>query len=127
MIPRALVLPDGSERPVSDLYGRNVLAHAGVGNPEAFAAALEALGARVVARRFARDHAMPTVEEADRIDDVACDASADTVVTTRKDLVKWRTLPVRPTGLVALDVALEVTDGEAPLLSACLGAGPAPR
>jgi hypothetical protein len=70
---------------------------------------------------------MPAEGDAERIDAAARAAGAETVVTTRKDLVKWRALPARPTGLVALDVALEVIDGEEALLGLALGPPPAPR
>jgi tetraacyldisaccharide 4'-kinase len=126
-VPRALVLADGSQRPLSNLSGRAVFAAAGIGNPAAFEAALRDLGARVVGRRFVRDHAMPSAADAARIDLEARRAGADAVLATRKDLVKWRALPVRPAGLLALDVALEVTDGEAALLALALGPPPPDR
>ena len=119
-VPRALVTALGEERPVEELRGRSVFAVAAIGNPAAFEATLTDAGARVVGRVFERDHAVATTSDAARVAALARAARADRVVVTRKDLVKWRTLPTLPEGLCALDVGLEVVEGEAALLEAAL-------
>jgi tetraacyldisaccharide 4'-kinase len=119
-VPRALILAGGEERPIDELRGRNVFAVAAIGNPAAFEASLADAGARVVGRVYDRDHAVATRSDAARVAALARAARADRVVVTRKDLVKWRTLPVLPDGLCALDVGFEVVEGETDLLLASL-------
>lgn len=119
-VARGLVLPSGAARPLDALRDRPVLAYAAIGNPAAFEATLVSLGARVVARRFPPDHHAPTAREADEVSVAARMAGAALVVTTRKDLVKWRALPRLPDGLVALEAGLEIVSGERGLLDRVL-------
>jgi len=93
-IPSAIVHLDAGElravrgatgRPIDALKGQSVLAIAAIGDPDAFAAQLNALGARVTTEAF-RDHyrystadAMTLAEKATRYDLVVC---------TLKDAVK---------------------------------------
>jgi tetraacyldisaccharide 4'-kinase len=118
--PTALVRADGATAPLLDVKGRPVLAYAGIGNPWAFRGTLEDLGCRVVADRFVPDHHALSLREADEIVQAASAAGAELIVTTRKDLVKWRALARRPEGLVAVDVETDVTEGADALLALVL-------
>ncbi len=119
-VPRALVSIGGGERPIESLRGLPVLAYAAIGNPGQFEATLAALGARVVGRRFPPDHHRPTEVEAAAVAEEAKALAAAAVVTTRKDLVKWRSLASPPPSLVALDASIEVVENERPLLERAL-------
>lgn len=119
--PRALLAPDGRERPLSDLRDAKVHAWAGIGNPEAFAGTLRDLGAKVVGTTFVRDHHRPSDAELSAVAEVASSEGAERIVCTRKDWVKLSGRPGLPPGLVAVDVELEVDEGEAALL-ACVQA-----
>ncbi len=114
--PRALLGPKGGESPLSGLRGAAVHAWAGIGNPEAFAGTLRDLGARVVGTTFARDHHRPTDAEMAAVAAAAAAEGADRVVVTLKDLVKLSGRAGLPAGLVAVDVVLEVAEGERELL-----------
>jgi tetraacyldisaccharide 4'-kinase len=100
------------------LKGRRVLAYAGIGRPQKFAATLKALGAQVVRLAVFPDHHVFTVRQARALLDEA--ARDDLVlVTTEKDFVrlsgpelKWladksHALPVR----LAFDTPKLVADG----------------
>ena len=124
-VPRALVSVTGEERPLDVLRGATVLAYAGVGNPKAFLGTLLDLGARVVASRLVPDHHAPTSAEAARLADDARAAGASVVATTRKDLVKLRSLPglaaSHSSMFLAVDVETHVVEGGADLLARAIG------
>jgi len=96
---------------------------------------LEQLAARVAPFDAFRDHHAYTAEELNQLVGAAEAAGAKTLVTTGKDFVKW--FPMIDAGeiasaveVVALEVALRVTDGEdvlrsriAPLLPGAKGQG----
>ncbi|MCL7750201.1 tetraacyldisaccharide 4'-kinase [Guyparkeria hydrothermalis] len=87
---------DQTERPITDLAGREVIALAGIGNPERFFAMLEAEGVEVEAHPL-DDHAAPTRTQARAwLDD------GRPVVMTEKDAVKWPEPPVRPGQLLVV-------------------------
>lgn len=73
------------ERPIAVLAGRRVLAVSGIGEPAAFEAQLAAVGASVVAGRFADHHAY---DAGDAVTLARRAEAVDDVVTTLKDAVK---------------------------------------
>lgn len=101
----------GTERPVSFLDGRSVLAVSGIGNPAAFEATLAGIGARVAGRLRFPDHHRYSPEDLARIGREAEAAGADAVVTTQKDAVKWPESSNGPPAFV-LVVSLTLTQGE---------------
>ncbi len=126
-VPRALVrAADGVETPPGALEGAAVFAWAGIGNPRAFEALLADLGARVVGRRFDRDHRAIGPGDVAAVARAARAAGASLVVVTRKDLVKLSALAPLPGEIVALDVELEVGPGADELAALALGLGAAP-
>lgn len=77
--------------PLEDLEGRSVLAFCGIGNPEAFRATLNQLGARVMDVREYPDHHPYSRSDVEDLRRWARQAPADvSVITTQKDLVKLR-------------------------------------
>lgn len=132
--PRALVASKRGEIPVDALRGVSVHAYSGIGNPAAFEAMLVDLGATVVGATRAPDHHAMTSESASRVTSAAAEEGAALVVTTVKDLVKWRALPDGPARVadarvrvLALDVDTEVVEGERELLALVLSARRADR
>ncbi len=103
------------------LVGRPVLAFAGIARPEKFFATLEALGARIHARRRFADHHRYEPRE---IDALLAEAAARglTPVTTEKDHV--RLAPAHRSAILALPVTLrfETPERVAALLGAALAA-----
>ena len=98
------------EYPLAWLQGQKVAALSALGNPAAFEAMLETLGANVLARFRFRDHKQITDAELVRICQEAKSSNVEAVVTTEKDAVKLdpeiATLP-----LLALQVAMHI-EGE---------------
>lgn len=94
------------EEPLAD---REVLVACGIGNPRAFVATVEGMGARVVARRFFRDH-----HHYDAADARALAEPGLPVVVTEKDWVKLG--PLWESGdLHVVRIAFEAMDGAADL------------
>ncbi len=108
-LARFLPLAGGAPVRPETLAGRSIVALCGIGAPEAFAAQLEALGARVKLLAFGDHHRYSA-------GDVAAAAGAagpdGLVVTTAKDAVKLRPLygPEAPPCLVA-ELEVRVTQG----------------
>lgn len=114
LVPDALVRADAAEdtRALASIAGEDVLAVAGVGDPRAFAAQLQAAGARVTLRAFADHHPYDDGDVAALVQA----AGTRMVLTTLKDAVKlsprWpRTAP--PLRYVSQRVVVE--DGGAAL------------
>lgn len=85
-------LSDNAVLPLETLRGRQIAAACAIGNPDAFFATLERLGARLVERHPYRDHASFTV------------TSVYPIVITEKDAVR---LANAPENIWALEIALE--------------------
>lgn len=106
-VPTHLTDFRGSTLPLATLQNRKVLAVAGTGDPDAFLATLEKLGAEVAGEMIFADHHPYGVDDADAILATAEKKRADLVVTTAKDAVKLRPLVTRSREKVAtLDVSL---------------------
>lgn len=103
--------------PLATLRGTRIAAFAGIGNPAAFRATLEQLGAEVVAFRAFPDHHAYSAGDLHTLATWARAAHATLAVTTLKDLVKFRTATLDGIPLVALEIAVEVIAGSAPLES----------
>jgi len=84
-------LRDGSdERPVDDLRRMRVVGVTGIGNPEAFAAALRRHAAAVLDHVVLDDHHDYAAGEVRDVIESAARSGAEAVVITEKDHVKWR-------------------------------------
>lgn len=98
----------GAFRPVAppDLAGRRVLVACGIGNPAAFVATVERLGAEVADAVFFRDHHPYEAGDAARLA-----RQGLTVVVTEKDAVKLSPLWGADLPLLVVRVEFEAIDG----------------
>ncbi len=104
---RARLKPDAAS--VAQLLGKQVLAFAGIGDPERFFRTLRASGIEVARTRpFADHHAFSR----DELAALAADAAREqlTLVTTEKDLARLRGSEGAPDGIVPFAVQLEFDD-----------------
>ncbi len=99
---------DGRPAALDALAGRVVHACSAIGNPAAFAATLEDLGARVVGRTELPDHARLSPARWQAVLAASRREAAELVVVTRKDAVKCDPLPP---GVAVLDVETVVLEG----------------
>jgi tetraacyldisaccharide 4'-kinase len=126
---------DGSHRAASEIAGSaggsppsgcRVFAFCGIGNPGAFFATLEGLGAKIAGRLALNDHAAYTPEVLARVRHAASESGADLLATTRKDGVKIGETDLG-LPLWQLEIEMHVTEGEAALIEglrrACMGKG----
>jgi len=97
----------------SDLAGKRVLCVSGVGNPDAFAAGVRTLGARVAGRADFGDHHAYEAADVAAIAARASELAAEVVVATEKDAVKLASLdwPAAAPPLRVLRVEAVVTEG----------------
>lgn len=105
-----------ASRPLEWVRGRRVYAFSALGNPQAFPAALAALGADVLHHRPFRDHHWYDEADLDAVARAARDADAQAIVTTEKDAVKIRGFPTDSPPLVVLAVELTMGQGEGQLV-----------
>ncbi len=107
---------NGATLAASELAGERVLAVCGLGNPETFFGAVRELtGDDLVVRQFA-DHHVYARGDVEAICGAAERRRVRSVVTTRKDWVKLRSLwPAEGPALLRLDVRLVLNEGEAAL------------
>ena len=111
--PQALFRCDDEEIPLSQLSGRKVAAFCGIGNPESFLATLAQLGAKVIARKFLRDHINYNETIVPQLTQWRQDCGADWLMTTEKDWVKLKQFPAvrKWRELHWLKIELDVTEG----------------
>lgn len=104
---RARLKPDAAV--VAQLFGKRVLAFAGIGDPERFFRTLRASGIEVARTRPFADHHMFSQAE---IAALVADAQREqlTLVTTEKDLARLRGNKGVPGGIVPFAVQLEFDD-----------------
>ena len=109
-IARLVALAGGTPLAATWLHGRVVVALCGIGEPEAFRAQLERLGARVRLHAYGDHHAYRPAEVAEAL---AAAGPAGTVVTTAKDAARLRPLwPAAAPACLVAELAVRVTYGE---------------
>ena len=101
-------------RPVglAELAGARVRAFAGIAAPDAFATTLEASGVDLARLVPFPDHHWYTGEELARLDHRAGELGAAGLITTEKDWVRLRKLPLPRRPLWVLAIRLVLTSGE---------------
>ncbi|HXU90322.1 MAG TPA: tetraacyldisaccharide 4'-kinase [Methylomirabilota bacterium] len=106
------------EQPLTSLLGKRLFGFAGIGSPDGFRRTLAETG--VIETGFARfaDHHWYTREDLRDLDAAAAARGADGLVTTEKDWVRLRRLPVTRRPIYALGVRLVLLSGEAAWRSA---------
>jgi tetraacyldisaccharide 4'-kinase len=104
---RARLKPDAAA--IAQLFGKRVLAFAGIGDPERFFRSLRASGIEVARTRPFADHHMFSRDE---LAALAADARREQLilVTTEKDLARLRGTEGVPDGIVPFAVQLEFGD-----------------
>jgi tetraacyldisaccharide 4'-kinase len=100
-------------QPVESLLGRRLFAFAGIGSPDGFRRTLKETG--IVEAGFTRfaDHHWYTRDELRDLDATAAAQGADGLVTTEKDWVRLRRLPLGKRPIYVLAVRLVLLSGEA--------------
>jgi tetraacyldisaccharide 4'-kinase len=111
--PVDLVDGTGEVGPLTHLAGRRVAAFCGIGNPDAFRATLAGLGCDVQALWVFPDHYAYGEADRERLDDWArrLDA-AELVVTTQKDLVKFRKCQLGGKEVRAVRIRFQIEAGQ---------------
>jgi tetraacyldisaccharide 4'-kinase len=101
-------------RPVSlaDLAGKRVLAFAGIATPSAFEETLRGAGVDVQRVREFADHHWYAPAELEALEAQADDLGVEGLMTTEKDWVRLRRLPLPRRPLYVLSVHLALTSGE---------------
>jgi len=112
-IGRLVPLAGGTPLAGGWLFGRDVVAVCGIGDPRPFRLQLERLGARVRLASFGDHHAFTRAD----VDAVLALARADaTVVTTAKDAYRLRPLwPATAPPCLVAELDVQISDGEEPL------------
>jgi tetraacyldisaccharide 4'-kinase len=98
-------------RPLRALVGARLLAFAGIAAPDAFEATLANLELTTVALVPFADHHWYTPEDLERLHERAVALGADGLVTTEKDWVRLRQLPLPKRPLFVISVRLELMTG----------------
>ena len=91
--PAAIIDHNGTALPLDALSGRRVVAFCGLGNPGAFFATVENLGATIAATKAFRDHIHYTASHIRQLVEKAGASEAEILLTTQKDYVKLKNLP----------------------------------
>ncbi len=109
--PSGLINPDGQIHPLSRFKGKRILALSGIAHPAYFSTLLKQCGLEVVREMTFPDHHRYTdrdltilAEEVKKI---------EWIVTTEKDLVKLKTLPIDALPLYALRIDVRIEEEEA--------------
>jgi len=118
-VPTQLVNTAGEPCEFRDLRGQRVGAFCGIGNPDGFRRTLQDAGFDVSAEAFRcfPDHHAYDARDAGALDLWADERQFGALITTRKDLVKFESLPMRHE-LWAVDMALEWRAGAEEIESA---------
>jgi tetraacyldisaccharide 4'-kinase len=96
------------------LKGQTVAAFCGIGNPGSFRKTVEGLGATVTAFREFTDHHAYTRTDVESLREWVAQFPADTwILTTQKDQVKLRLPELAGRELWAVEIGLQVKDGDA--------------
>ena len=110
--PAAWINADRATQPLESVTGP-CAAFCGIGNPDAFRASLTNLGLELTSWRTFPDHHAYTREDIDGLRKWAGELPPNVnVVTTQKDLVKIRLARLGDHELWALQIQLQVVDGE---------------
>lgn len=108
--PLGWVRLDGKIEPLHLYQRKKVLALSGISNPASFSSLLERIGMEVVAERSFPDHHRYTREDLTSLRREV--KKIELVVTTEKDLVKLKTLPVESLPLYALRIETKIQEEE---------------
>lgn len=108
--PSGLVHLNGKIDPLHLYKKKRVLALSGIANPASFTSLLKRIGMEVVAERSYPDHHRYTRKDLTSLWGEV--KKIELIVTTEKDLVKWKTLPVESLPLYALRIETKIQEEE---------------
>lgn len=107
--PKSLLDPvTGQREGLDSLRGREILAFAGIANPDHFFDVLKSLGAVVVGEVLFPDHHPYAVQDLEMLR--ARRSRAEWLVTTAKDMVRLEGLPFRELPIKALEISMEISE-----------------
>jgi tetraacyldisaccharide 4'-kinase len=113
-----LTLPAGPSRPLEFLRNKSVLAVSGIGHPAAFEKTLADLGLHCVRHLAFRDHHRYSAGDLRRIVEQAEALTAESVVTTEKDAVRFGHRWIGALPLHALSIRMKIEGGDGPMRNA---------
>ncbi len=120
--PQKVTVYQRESAPLEDLKGAKALAFCGIGNPDSFFNSLKSLGVELLDTRTWPDHHAYTV------DDIRCLADwteqhreATWLLCTRKDWVKLQTSRIGRLTLGALEIQLDIIEGQPEMEAALSG------
>ena len=108
--PARLIRPDGKFEPLHLLKGTKVLALSGIANPVYFSSLLRKCGMEVAVEMIFPDHHLYTAQDLTSI--LGKVKEADWIVTTEKDMVKLKRLPLDPLPLLSLRIEMKIWEEE---------------
>ncbi len=114
--PSVWMLPDGTQVPLPELAGRNIVAFCGLGRPEAFYQTLVSLKMSLRAWRPFPDHHHYTTIDVEALQRQLEVCKADYLVCTVKDLVKLKFLACNDLPIAALQIGHRFIDTPVGLL-----------
>lgn len=95
------------------LKGKTAAIFSGIGNPQGFSSLISALGIKVAKDYKFADHYDYTLADIARIVKEAKENKIEAIITTPKDAVKITQLGAKETGILVLEIKLEITKNEA--------------
>jgi tetraacyldisaccharide 4'-kinase len=110
-VVEAVELDSGRRLGPADLAGRRLLAFAGLGTPDGFARTLAGIGLRAAGLIEFPDHHWFTAGDLASLGRQSVAVGAEGLITTEKDWVRLRELPLPPVPLWVLSVRLRLTSG----------------
>jgi tetraacyldisaccharide 4'-kinase len=105
-----LIHPDGKFQPFHLFKGKKVLALSGIANPDYFSSLLRKSGMEVVGEMIFPDHHFYTAQDLTSI--LGKVKEADWIVTTEKDMVKLKRLPLDSLPLLSLRIEMKIWEEE---------------
>lgn len=116
-VAQSLLSANGSEIPLDEIRGKDVIAFCGIGNPTGFRRMVDSLGCRVVAFHEFPDHYPYQATDIDGLLRQATELGAAAVLCTCKDLVKWPVERTHRRPIWAIRIDLEFLSGQSALES----------
>jgi len=112
--PEKLYAADGSEIDGGQLQEKKVFIFGGIGNPGAFTATLKKMGAAISGEYFFSDHTGYDEKMVRKLSSLRENSEADWLVTTEKDWVKLRKLPMvsKVEQLYWLKISINITHNQ---------------
>ena len=108
--PAGLIRPDGKVEPLHLLKGTKVLALSAIANPVYFSLLLRKCGAEVAIEIIFPDHHLYTAQDLTSILEKV--KKVNWIVTTEKDMVKLKKLPLAPLPLLSLRIEMKIWEEE---------------